>query len=67
MNSRNKEKCVQASLPNLYEYKETFESGGVEIISPQGDTEEMHCEDGSCAISMVLARRMKLMRNSKAA
>lgn len=37
MNSRNKEKCVQASLPNLYEYKETFEQGGVEIISPQGD------------------------------
>jgi hypothetical protein len=57
---------AQASLPNLFDYNsEAKQAMNVEIISPEADIEE--CQGDSCAISMVFARRLKLMRNSKAA
>lgn len=62
----NHAKAIQASLPNIYEYEaETIECNDFEIISPDRDTEE--CQSQSCASSIVVAGRLRLQRNAKAA
>lgn len=67
MNAKENEKRVQQRLLSLCDQNENVEPIGVEIISLEHDTNENICEGGVCSISMAFARRMKSMRNAKAA